>query len=127
MQARFEAHLTCLSLRDEENWRSILAGAVLPTLHSHVPCKNWNLCEVCWEGCKRKNLHVPTTTEVATTISGILQVFQEECQGYLYLSNGRPYYPPNNQASLVLTSRGKSSQRSGVEEKQQLTSKYNLP
>ena len=40
---------------------------------------------------------------------------------------GRPPPPPSTQASLGLTSRGKSSQRSGVEVKRQLTGKFILP
>ena len=74
VRARYDVHLPSLSLHDGENSRSILAGAVLPTLHGHVLCKNWNLCGVCWEDCKCKNLHVPTPPEVATTIAGLLKV-----------------------------------------------------
>ena len=55
----YEAHLPSLSLRYRENSRSIMAGEVLPTLHSHVLCKNWHLFRVCWEGYERKNLHAP--------------------------------------------------------------------
>ena len=66
----YEAHLPSLYLRDGENSLSILAGDVLPTLHSHVLCKNWHLCRVFWEKCERKNLHIPTPPpELATNIS----------------------------------------------------------
>ena len=78
MRVHYEAHLTSLSLWDGENLRSILAGAVLPTLHSHVLCKNWNLCGVCWEECERKNSHVLIPPEVANTIARLLKVDQGE-------------------------------------------------
>ena len=74
VRVRYNAHLPSLSLRGGENSRYILAGAVLPTLHGHVLCKNWHLCGVCWEDCKRKNSHPPNPPEVATTISGLLKV-----------------------------------------------------
>ena len=76
VKARYDAHLPYLSLRDGENSRSILEGAVLPTLHSHIICKNWHLYGVCWEDCERKGSHVPTPPEVATTISRLLKVDQ---------------------------------------------------
>ena len=38
--ACYEAYLTYLSLRDGYKLRSILAGVVLPTLHSHIIFKN---------------------------------------------------------------------------------------
>ena len=60
MQVRYDAHLPDLSLWDGENSRSILAGTVLPTLHSDVIFKNWNLCGVCWEDYKQKFSHVST-------------------------------------------------------------------
>ena len=70
----YDVDLPSLSLLDGENSRSILAGAVLPTLHDHVICKKWYFCGVCWENCERKNSHVPTPPEVATTIAGLLKV-----------------------------------------------------
>ena len=51
VRVRYDAHLPSLSLRDGEKTRSILMGAVLPTLHGHVLCKNWHMCGVCWEDC----------------------------------------------------------------------------
>ena len=39
----YDAHLTSLSLRYGEQTRSILMGAVLPTLCGHVLCKNWHM------------------------------------------------------------------------------------
>ena len=107
--------------------RSILAGVVLPALHGHVLYKNWHLCRVCWEDCERKNLHVPTPPEVATNITGLLKVDQGERQGCLQPSGCKPSPPPKPQASLSLTSRGKSSQRLGVETKQHITRKSSLP
>ena len=41
---RYEAHLPSLYLQDGENLQSILAGEVLPTLHSHVIFQNWHFC-----------------------------------------------------------------------------------
>ena len=76
MWAQYGAHLPSLYLRDGDNLWSILAGAVLPTLNGHVLCNNWHLCGVCWEDCKRKNLHVPTPTKVVTTIARLLKVAQ---------------------------------------------------
>ena len=73
VRACYEAHLPSLSLREGEKLRSILAGAVLPTLHSHVRCKNWHLCGVYWEDCEHKKLQVPTAPEVETTITGLLK------------------------------------------------------
>ena len=40
VRVSYDSHLPSLSLRDGENSRSILAGAVLPTLPVHVICKN---------------------------------------------------------------------------------------
>ena len=74
MRVRYDAHLPSLSLRDGEQTRSILTGEVLPTLRGHVLCKNWHLCGVCWEDCERKNSHVPTPPEAATTIAKLLKV-----------------------------------------------------
>ena len=74
MRVRYDAHLPSLSLRDGEQTRSILMGANLLTLRCHVFCKNWHMCEVCWEDCKRKNLHVPTPPEAANTIAELLKV-----------------------------------------------------
>ena len=124
VKVRYENHKPSLSLRDRKNLRSILLGAFLPTLHVHVLCMEWNLCGGCWKDCERKKMHVPTPPEAATTISRILTVAQGECQGCLQPINGRPSSPPNPQASLGLTSKGKSSLCSGVEAKRQLTSKF---
>ena len=126
MKALYDAHLPSLSLQDGGNLRYILVGAVLPTLHDHVLFKNWNLCGVYWEECKRKQLHVPTPPEVATTIAGLLKLDRGGLQGCLQSSGVRPSPLPNPQASLGLTSRGKSSQQLGVEAKRQLTGKFNL-
>ena len=60
VRVRYDAHLPSLSLRDGEQTRLILTGAVLPTLHGHVLCKKLHMCGVCWEDCERKNSHVPT-------------------------------------------------------------------
>ena len=121
----YDAHLPSLSLRDGEQTRSILTGAVLPTLHGHVLFKNWHMCGVCWEDCKRKNSHVPTPPEAANTIAGLLKVARGEWHGCLQPSGGRPSPPPNPQALLGLISQGKSSRRSGVEAKRQSTGKFN--
>ena len=51
VRVRYDAHLPSLSLRDGDQTWSILTGAVLPTLHGHVLCKNWHMCGVCWEDC----------------------------------------------------------------------------
>ena len=74
MRARYDAHLPSLSFWDRENSWSIVAGEILPTLHSNVLCKKWHLCQVFWEDCESKNLHVPTPPEVTTNISGLLKV-----------------------------------------------------
>ena len=46
VQVHYDAHLLSLYLRDGENLRYILAGAVLTTLHGHILFKNWHLCGV---------------------------------------------------------------------------------
>ena len=66
------------SLWDGEQTRSILTGAVLPTLHGHVLCKNWHMCGVCREDCERKNSHIPTPPEAANTITELLKVARGE-------------------------------------------------
>ena len=76
MKVRYDAHLPSMSLRDGENSWSILVGAVFPTLHGHVLCKNCHLCRVCWEDCG--DLHIPTPPEVAITIARLLKVVQGE-------------------------------------------------
>ena len=73
MQVQYDTHLPALSLQDRENLRTLLVGVVLPTLHSHVLCKNWHLCAVCWGKCKHKKSHVPTPPEVGTTIARLLK------------------------------------------------------
>ena len=40
VRVRYDMNLYPISLRDGENLRSILTGAVLPTLRGHVLCKN---------------------------------------------------------------------------------------
>ena len=74
VQARYEFHLPSLSLQDGEKTRSILMGAVLPTLRGHFLCKNWHMCEVYWEDCKRKNSHIPTPPKASNTIAELLKV-----------------------------------------------------
>ena len=49
VRVRYDVHLPSLSRWYRENLRSILTGAVLPTLCGHVLCKNWHMCGVCWE------------------------------------------------------------------------------
>ena len=83
-------------------------------------------------GCAGRTESVKTCTsppppEVATTITGLLKVAQGEWKRYLQPSGGSPSSNLNTQASLGLTSQGKSSQRLGVKAKRQLTRKYNLP
>ena len=78
MRMRYDVHLPSQSLRDRENSRFILTGAVLPALRAHVICKNWHMCGVCWEDCERKNSHVPTPPEAANTIAGLLKVARGE-------------------------------------------------
>ena len=60
MRACYDVHLPSSSLWYGYYSRLFMVGAVLPSLHSHVICKNWHLCWVCWEDCERKNSHVPT-------------------------------------------------------------------
>ena len=43
VMVRYGVHLPSLSFLDRENSRYIMMGAVLPTLHSHVVCKNWHM------------------------------------------------------------------------------------
>ena len=59
VQVRYDTYLPTLYLWDGKKLRTLLAGAVIPTIHDHVLCKNWHLCGVCWEDCDCKNLHVP--------------------------------------------------------------------
>ena len=94
MRARYEAHLPSLYLQDGENSRFILEGEVLPNLHSHVLCNNWNLCRVFWEGCECKELHVSTPTPKATTtISGLLKVAWGEDRGACSLASAGSLSP----------------------------------
>ena len=82
---------------------------------------------VCWEDCECKNLHVPTPPEAANTIAKLLKVDWGNDMGACSLAAEGRLPHPNPQALLGLTSKGKSSQRSGVEAKRQLTDKSNLP
>ena len=59
VRTHYEVHLPSLSFRCGYNLQSILEGAVLPTLHIHVLCKNWHLCGVWWGGCECKNRTSP--------------------------------------------------------------------
>ena len=71
---RYIAHLTALYLRDGENLQSLLAGAVLPTLHAHIICKNWNIYGLCWKDYKRKKLaHSHPPPDVSGTVTGPLK------------------------------------------------------
>ena len=126
MRVRYDAHLLSLSLCYGENSRSILAGAVLPTLHSQVIIKNWHLCGVCWEDSDHKNLHGSPPPEVATNITALIKVAPGECQDCLQSSGERPSPSPNPQASMVLTSKGNSSQWLWLEAKQQFIGKSNI-
>ena len=36
-------------------------------------CKNWHLCKLCWEDCKRKELHVPNSPDMSATLTGLLK------------------------------------------------------
>ena len=74
MRVYYDAHLPSLSLWDRENSWSILTRAVLPTLRGHFLCKNWHMCEVYWEDCKRKNSHIPTPPKASNTIAELLKV-----------------------------------------------------
>ena len=47
VQVRYDAHMLALSLWDRENFQTILAGTVLPTVQGHIICKNWHLCGLC--------------------------------------------------------------------------------
>ena len=78
VQARYDAHLPALYLWDAENLRTILARTVLPTVQGHVLCKNWHLCGLYWEDCKRKNSHVPTYPDVVATLTGLLKTDRGE-------------------------------------------------
>ena len=78
VRVRYDTHLPSLSLRDGEQTRLILTGAVLSTLCVHVICKNWHMCWVCWEDCKHTNSHVPTPPEAANTIAKLLKVARGE-------------------------------------------------
>ena len=73
LQSLYDVHLPALSLRDREKSHNILAGTALPTVYDHVICKKLHLCVLCWEDCGRKNLHVPTSPDVAATINGLLK------------------------------------------------------
>ena len=70
---RYDTHLPALYLWGGENSRSILADTVLPTLHGAVLCKKWHLYRSYWEDCEKKRSRVPTPTEVATTVDGLLK------------------------------------------------------
>ena len=72
----YDAHLPALSFRYGGNLRTILSGTVLPTVQVHVLCKNCNLCGLYWEDCERKNLHVPTSPNVAEIITRLLKTDQ---------------------------------------------------
>ena len=105
---------------------SILAGAVLPTLHSHVICKNWYLCGVCWEDWERKNLHAPPPQRWKPPSPEYLKWCGGNDWGAFSIAVAGRLPPPNSQASLGLSSRGNSSQFLGVEAKQQLTGKSDI-
>ena len=109
VRAQYDAHLPSLYLWYRENLWTLLTGTVLPTLHSHIICKNWHLYGVCWEDCECKNSHVVTPPGVATTIAGLLKVAWGVWHGCLQPSGGRPSYPQKTQTRLGLTFKGKFS------------------
>ena len=83
LQSLYDVHLPALSLRDREKSHNILAGTALPTVYDHVICKKLHLCVLCWEDCGRKNLHVPTSPDVAATINGLLKKARGEWRSCL--------------------------------------------
>ena len=47
VQVRYDAHHPALSLWDEYKSRTLLEGAVLPTIYGHIICKNCPICGLC--------------------------------------------------------------------------------
>ena len=78
VRVRYDTHLPSLFLQDGKNLHSILTREVLFALYGHVLGNKSHLYGVCSEDCGRKNSHVPTHPEVATTIARILKVDQVE-------------------------------------------------
>ena len=52
---------------------TIMAGIVLTIVQGHFLCKKWHLCRLCWEDYKCKNSHVPTSPDVAATLTRLLK------------------------------------------------------
>ena len=94
----YDAHLPALSLWDGENSYIILAGKVLSTVQGYILCKNWHLCGLCWDDCERKNSHVPTSSDVESTLTRMVKIARREQRLRLQPSNDRmtsPLKPPS--------------------------------
>ena len=78
VQLRYSVHITAMFLSDGGKARTVLTGAVLPRVQVRFICNNWHLCGLFWEDYKHKNLHVPTSPEVAVTLTEMLKTAQGE-------------------------------------------------
>ena len=74
----YDTHFPTLSLWDGKKFSTLMEGAVLPTVHVNVISKNWHLCGLFWEECKRKKLHVPTSPDIVSTITSFLKTSRGE-------------------------------------------------
>ena len=126
VRARYDVHLPALYLRDGEKSHTILAGTVTPTVHGQVLFNNWHLCGLCWEDCKRKNSRIPTSPDVAETLTGMLRTDRGGCRSRLQPSGGSTNYPLKPSSSLNLSHQGECGQQMGETEKRQFNGKNYL-
>ena len=116
VKVHYEALLPDLSLWDVENSWTQLTRAVFPTIHCYVICKNFHLCGLFWEEFEHKNSHVPTSMDVAYTITGLMKTALGGLCDCLHPSGISPSSPLKLPSSLSLTSKGKSRWKSDVME-----------
>ena len=81
---------------------------------------------MCWDDRERKNLHIPTSPDVAEATTELLKTAQGECQSRLQNSGYRMNYPLKPLSYLNLTSQGKYGWTTGATEKRQLNGSNNL-
>ena len=108
----YNVHLSSLSFLDRENSWTLLTGLLLHSIYTFFV-----ITGTCADFVRRtliKNLHLPTTPEVATTLAGLLKSAWGEWQLHLLPSSGRPDSPTTPPSYIILFKHGKCRHQPGT-------------